>query len=85
MHGDQGGDIVRQGYAVRRLTPVECARLQGFADDRCRIAWKGKPPEACPDGPQYKAYGNSMAVNVMRWIGQRIDLMEQINRAGRLA
>ena len=58
--------------AVRRLTPTECARLQGFPDQWARIPWRGKPAEQCPDGPQYKAYGNSMAVPVMRWIGERI-------------
>jgi DNA (cytosine-5)-methyltransferase 1 len=62
-----------QGWAVRRLTPVECARLQGFPDHHSRIPWRGKPAEECPDGPQYKTYGNSMAVNVMRWIGERIE------------
>lgn len=75
---------VSHGAAVRRLMPHECARLQGFADERCRIPWKGKPASQCPDGPQYKAYGNSMAVNVMRWIGIRIDLMEQLVRKGRI-
>jgi DNA (cytosine-5)-methyltransferase 1 len=65
-------------WAVRRLTPTECARLQGFSDDHCRIPWRGKPAEQCPDGPQYKAYGNSMSTNVMRWIGQRIELVDQI-------
>lgn len=69
------------GTAIRRLMPHECARLQGFPDDRCRISWRGKP---APDGPQYKAYGNSMAVPVMRWIGQRIDLMERLVREGRI-
>jgi site-specific DNA-cytosine methylase len=58
--------------AVRRLTPVECERLQGFPDNWSRIPWKGKPEEDCPDGPRYKACGNSMAVPVMRWIGKRI-------------
>ena len=58
--------------AVRRLTPVECERLQGFPDNWSRIPWKGKPEEQCPDGPRYKACGNSMAVPVMRWIGERI-------------
>ncbi|RUM45135.1 MAG: DNA (cytosine-5-)-methyltransferase [Desulfocapsa sp.] len=61
---------------VRRLTPTECARLQGFPDDWCRIPWRGKPAEQCPDTPQYKAYGNSMAVNVMDWIGERIDAVD---------
>jgi len=59
--------------AVRRLTPVECERLQGFPDNYSQIPWKGKPPEQCPDGPRYKACGNSMAVPVMRWIGERIN------------
>lgn len=58
---------------VRRLTPRECERLQGFPDDWTMIPWKGKEAEACPDSPRYKALGNSMAVPVMRWIGERID------------
>jgi DNA (cytosine-5)-methyltransferase 1 len=58
--------------AVRRLTPVECERLQGFPDGYTAIPWRGKAPEDCPDGPRYKALGNSMAVPVMRWIGERI-------------
>lgn len=57
---------------VRRLTPLECERLQGFPDGHTLIAWKGKPAEECPDGPRYKAIGNSMAVPIMRWIGRRI-------------
>lgn len=57
---------------VRRLTPLECERLQGFPDGHTLIAWKGKPAGECPDGPRYKAIGNSMAVPVMRWIGRRI-------------
>jgi DNA (cytosine-5)-methyltransferase 1 len=63
---------VGAGWAVRRLTPAECARLQGFPDHHARIAWRGKAAEICPDGPQYKTYGNSMAVNVMRWLGERL-------------
>ena len=63
--------------AVRRLTPVECERLQGFPDNWSRIPWKGKPEEDCPDGPRYKACGNSMAVPVMRWIGSRIQAFEE--------
>jgi len=59
--------------AVRRLTPTECERLQGFPDDHTMIPRKGKPAEECADGPRYKALGNSMAVPVMRWIGQRIE------------
>lgn len=57
---------------IRRLTPLECERLQGFPDGHTLIGWKGKPAEECPDGPRYKAIGNSMAVPVMRWIGKRI-------------
>lgn len=76
-----GGQIAfATQWAVRRLTPTECARLQGFPDDHCRIPWRGKPAALCPDGPQYKALGNSMAVNAMRWIGQRIQAVEEINQ-----
>jgi DNA (cytosine-5)-methyltransferase 1 len=65
-------------FAVRRLTPIECERLQGFPDNWTRIPYRGKPAEQCPDGPRYKACGNSMAVPVMRWIGERIQMMEDI-------
>lgn len=58
---------------VRRLTPVECARLQGFPDDYLDINYRGKP---AADGPKYKALGNSMAVPVMHWIGRRIQMVE---------
>ena len=61
---------------VRRLTPLECERLQGFPDGHTLIRWKGKPAEECPDGPRYKAIGNSMAVPVMRWIGKRITAVD---------
>jgi site-specific DNA-cytosine methylase len=60
------------GMAVRRLTPKECERLQGFPDNHTLIPWRGKPAEQCPDGPRYKALGNSMAVPCMAWIGSRI-------------
>ena len=63
------------GMAVRRLTPKECERLQGFPDDYTAIPWRGKQ---APDGPRYKALGNSMAVPVMRWIGKRIQQVEKI-------
>jgi DNA (cytosine-5)-methyltransferase 1 len=62
--------------AVRRLTPVECERLQGFPDNYTNIPWR-KQPES-PDGPRYKALGNSMAVPVMAWIGKRIQQMENV-------
>lgn len=57
---------------VRRLTPIECERLQGFPDNHTRIPYRNKQAFECPDTPRYKAIGNSMAVPVMRWIGQRI-------------
>jgi len=72
--GNQGGDYIQQSWAVRRLTPRECERLQGFPDDFTNIPWRGKPE--APDGPRYKALGNSMACNVMRFIGQRIQMVE---------
>ena len=58
--------------AVRRLTPVECERLQGFPDDWTRIPYRGRPADQCPDAPRYKAIGNSWAVPCVRWIGERI-------------
>ena len=61
------------GMVVRRLTPTECERLMGFPDGFTRIPYKGKPPEKCPDGPRYAALGNSIAVPVLKWIGQRIE------------
>jgi len=75
---DRGPDVVSQTSAVRRLTPVECERLQGFPDNFTAIPWKKKGPEQCPDGPRYKALGNSMAVPVMRWIGERIQLVDDL-------
>jgi DNA (cytosine-5)-methyltransferase 1 len=67
-----GAPAMISAMAVRRLTPVECERLQGFPDNYSQIPWKGKSASECPDGPRYKACGNSMAVPVMRWIGERI-------------
>ena len=93
------------GSAVRRLTPRECERLQGFPDDYTRIPWRAyqafakRPntfdqsfeawliehtgrglrqptPNDCPDGPRYRVIGNSMAVPVMRWIGERIAMVD---------
>lgn len=61
-----------EAMQVRRLTPTEAERLQGFPDGQTKIPWRGKGAEDCPDGPRYKALGNSMAVPVMRWIGARI-------------
>lgn len=67
-----GVGAIGWGMQVRRLTPIECERLQGFPDDHTLIGWRGKDAAECPDGPRYKAIGNSMAVPVMRWIGERI-------------
>jgi DNA (cytosine-5)-methyltransferase 1 len=65
--GSNRTPALMHGMAVRRLTPVECERLQGFPDNYTNIKDK------CPDGPRYKALGNSWAVPVVRWIGERID------------
>jgi DNA (cytosine-5)-methyltransferase 1 len=73
LRGGQGGrhdGVMTSTMQVRRLTPVECERLQGFPDNYTNIPWR-KKPEA-PDGPRYKALGNSWAVPVVRWIGERI-------------
>ena len=74
-----GNTIGRKPHnaTVRRLLPIETERLMGFPDNWTRIPWKGKPAEECPDSPRYKACGNSMCVNVMRWIGMRIELTER--------
>jgi site-specific DNA-cytosine methylase len=71
---------VHAAMQVRRLTPVECERLQGFPDNYTNIPWR-KKPEA-PDGPRYKSLGNSMAVPCMAWIGRRIDEVETLARGG---
>ncbi len=61
--------------AVRRLTPMECERLQGFPDGYTAIPWRGKPASECPDGPRYKALGNSWAVPKFAWLGKRIAML----------
>ena len=71
----KGGLGIVEKLKVRRLTPIEAERLQGFEDDYTKIPYRGKPKEQCPDGPRYKAMGNSMAVPVVRWIGQRIKMV----------
>ena len=63
--------------SVRKLLPIECERLMGFPDNWTRIVWKGKTEEECPDAPRYKACGNSMCVNVMAWLGERIEAVNQ--------
>ena len=72
---------VAQAMTVRRLTPKEAERLQAFPDDYTLIPWRKKPAAECPDGPRYKALGNSMAVNCMAWIGERIAAVEANNGA----
>lgn len=73
-HANAGGQVAAfNGTSVRRLTPRECERLQGFPDDYTLIPWRRS---LAADGPRYKALGNSMAVPVMRWIGQRIQTVE---------
>lgn len=76
--GGSSRSYIAQPYAVRRLTPVECERLQGFPDDFTRIPWRKKALEDCPDGPRYKSVGNSWAVNCAEWIGERIAMVDQI-------
>ena len=66
------GPGVLQAMQVRRLTPEECEALQGFPRLYTAIPWRNKPSSDCPDGPRYKALGNSWAVPVVRWIGKRI-------------
>jgi DNA (cytosine-5)-methyltransferase 1 len=73
QRGGDGGrhdGVMQTNMAVRRLTPVECERLQGFPDGYTNISWRKK--DESPDGPRYKALGNSWAVPVVRWIGERI-------------
>jgi DNA (cytosine-5)-methyltransferase 1 len=80
QRGGEGGrvdGVMTPQMAVRRLTPRECERLQGFPDDYTLVEYRGKPAS---DGPRYKALGNSMAVPVMRWIGQRIEAVDAILR-----
>jgi DNA (cytosine-5)-methyltransferase 1 len=72
----RGTPLIPQAMTVRRLTARECERLQAFPDDYTLIPWRKKQAEDCPDGPRYKALGNSMAVNCMAWIGERIAALE---------
>jgi DNA (cytosine-5)-methyltransferase 1 len=69
----QERNVLTPAMQVRRLTPQECEALQGFPRGHTAIPWRGKPAEQCPDGPRYKALGNSWAVPNVTWIGQRID------------
>ena len=70
----RGGDQIA-ATAVRRLTPTECERLQGFPDGYTNVPYRNRP---AADGPRYKSLGNSMAVPVMAWIGQRIKMVDAI-------
>lgn len=74
---EDGSLFAHSEYVVRRLTPRECERLQGFPDDWTKIPYRGKPADQCPDTPRYKALGNSFAVPVVRWIGERIQMVEE--------
>lgn len=61
--------------SVRRLTPIECERLQGIPDNHTQVPYRGKP---MADGPRYKMIGNGFAIPVVRWIGERIQMVERI-------
>lgn len=86
VYGDKSGPLDTFGNSigvcsrklgVRRLTPRECERLQGFPDDYTLIPWRGRGRGVCPDGHRYKAIGNSIAVNCMAWLGRRINLVNE--------
>lgn len=81
LRASQGGEDKQHifwGTSVRRLTPMECERLQGFPDHYTKIPWRNRPTDQCADGPRYKALGNSMAVPVMRWLGNRIAMVDKL-------
>ena len=84
LRSDMGDNLpaVAVDYIVRRLTPLECERLQGLPDGYTLIPHRGKLAEECPDTPRYKALGNGWAVNCARWICQRIQKHEQENTHG---
>ena len=70
--GDNRPAVATVDYIVRRLTPLECERLQGLPDGYTKIPYRGKPADECPDTPRYKALGNGWAVNCARWVCRRI-------------
>ncbi|MEN6547711.1 MAG: DNA (cytosine-5-)-methyltransferase [Armatimonadia bacterium] len=76
--GGLGVGEIAAAWGVRRLTPTECERLQGFPDGWTAIPWRGKPASECPDGPRYKSLGNSFAVNVITWIGERLQAVMEV-------
>ena len=80
--GDNRPAVATVDYIVRRLTPLECERLQGLPDGYTKIPYRGKPPDECPDTPRYKALGNGWAVNCARWIAQRIQEHDKETRNG---
>lgn len=73
--------VATRTMSVRRLTPEECEALQAFPRAYTRIPWRGHPADQCPDGPRYKALGNSWCVNVARWVGERIEQVESLEVA----
>jgi hypothetical protein len=76
-HANAGGQVAMASPdAVRRLTPTECERLQGFPDGFTAIEWRGKPADLCPDGPRYKALGNSWAINCGQYVFDRMQMVE---------
>ena len=86
LRGGQGGrhdGVMTPAMQVRRLTPRECEALQGFPQDYTAIPWRKKPASECPDGPRYKALGNSWAVPVVRWIGERIAKAARLSKFSR--
>jgi DNA (cytosine-5)-methyltransferase 1 len=78
---DDAIPITLDGRGVRRLTPLEYERLQGFPEGHTLVPWRGRAADDCPDDPRYRALGNSMAVPVMNWIGRRIDAVRAGQRA----
>ena len=70
---DKQAVMTSENLYIRKLTPRECERLQGFPDDYTKIPYHGKEADKCPNGPRYKAIGNSWPVPVIRWLGERIE------------
>ena len=67
---------------MRKLMPVECERLQGFPDDYTLIPYQGKPAELCPDAPRYKGARQLNRSSVLRWIGERIAMVDALPASG---
>jgi len=82
--GGSGRDYVGLLNQIRRLTPLECERLQGLPDNHTRVPFKGKDASMCPDTPRYKAVGNGFAVPVVRWLGERIQMFERLVAQGKI-